>query len=124
VVVLNLGTNDLAPENGDQAPFAAAYQAFVEKVRDTYPDAAIFCTLGPNLSDYWPEGALTLTRARAAIQGAVSALADAGDARVFFVEFPLVMESEGWGCDYHPSLTTHARMGEQLAAAIAEQLGW
>jgi lysophospholipase L1-like esterase len=124
VVVINLGTNDLAPENTNQAPFAEAYRAFVENVRDTYPGATIFCALGPNLSDYWPEGQMTLSRARSAIQGAVTGLSDAGDERVFFVEFPLVMESEGWGCDYHPSLITHARMGEQLATAIAAELGW
>jgi hypothetical protein len=67
---------------------------------------------------------MTLTRARAAIQGTVEALHEAGDARIFFVEFAPVMESEGYGCDFHPTLATHARMGEQLAAALATELGW
>jgi lysophospholipase L1-like esterase len=124
VVVVNLGTNDFSPNNLDQAPFADAYRAFVDKVRDTYPGAALFCVLGPSLSDFWPEGATTLTRAREAIRGTVDSLTSAGDSRVFFLEFPLITSSEGFGCDYHPTLATHARMAEQLEEAIASELGW
>jgi lysophospholipase L1-like esterase len=124
VVIVNLGANDFSPNNLDQAPFTAAYRAFIEKVRDTYPGAALFCALGPSLSDLWPQGTMTLTRARTAIQATVDALGAAGDSRIFFLEFPLITASEGYGCDYHPSLATHARMAEQLESVLRSELGW
>ena len=49
--------------------------SFVEEVRDVYPDATLLCTNGPLLSDGYPVGAMTLTRARAAI-AAVKPLAN------------------------------------------------
>jgi len=28
------------------------------------------------------------------------------------------------GCDYHPSLKTHQKMGDRLVAALKADLGW
>ena len=123
-VVINLGTNDLADENPDWSPLPAAYLAFVRDVRARYPDAEILCGLGPMLSDDWPEGRRARSTARDAIQGAIAALAAAGDARIHLVEFPVQDGSTGYGCDWHPSLATHERMAAQLEAALRAHLGW
>lgn len=123
-VVIDLGTNDFAPENHDKASFPAAYRAFLRRVRAVYPRAALFCALSPLLSDQWPPGAETRSLARSGIQAAVEAARVAGDTRVFYVEHQLTSDAEGWGCDWHPSRVTQARMADELAAAFAKNLGW
>jgi lysophospholipase L1-like esterase len=124
VVVINLGTNDFAPGNPDWSPFPAAYLQFVREVRSRYPKAAIFCALGPALSDAWPDGRRALTTARQGIQAAVDGLSARGDARVYFVEFPVQTGENGYGCDWHPNTRTHAMMAEDLERAIREKVGW
>ncbi len=124
VVVINLGTNDFAPENEDWSPFPRAYLSFVKEVRSRYPTAAIFCALGPALSDHWPEGRSALTKARQAIQAAVAAVRGAGDARVYFVEFPVQTGENGYGCDWHPNVKTHEMMAEQLVRELRDNMRW
>jgi lysophospholipase L1-like esterase len=123
-LVLNLGTNDFSPANRDQAPFAREYLSFVRELRAAYPQAFILCTNGPLLSDSWPEGARTLSRAREGIEGAVETLRSEGDAHVDYLEFPQVTSREGHGADNHPSLVTHERMAAQLTEHLQRVLGW
>ena len=123
-VVLNLGTNDFSPFNRHQAPFAEAYLRFVRELRASYPEAELVCSNGPLLSDTWPEGARTLSRAREAIEDSVATLRREGDTRISYLEFPQVASHEGHGADYHPSLATHARMARQLAEHLRRVLGW
>ncbi|HEX9294422.1 MAG TPA: SGNH/GDSL hydrolase family protein [Polyangiaceae bacterium] len=124
VVVINLGTNDFAPENEDWSPFPRAYLAFVKEVRSRYPKASIFCALGPALSDHWPEGRSALTHARQGIEGAVAALRGAGDGRVYFVEFPVQTGENGYGCDWHPNVKTHELMADQLQKELRDKMRW
>ncbi|XXX73449.1 SGNH/GDSL hydrolase family protein [Sorangium sp. So ce134] len=129
VVVINLGTNDFSINvPGDaqfRAPFTNAYADLVETVRENYPEAFIFCTIGPMLSDSYPEGAEALTRARDYIGQVVEDRTAGGDDRVRLLEFPPhSKETDGLGCDYHPSAKKNRDMAEQLAEAISEELGW
>jgi lysophospholipase L1-like esterase len=123
-VVIDLGTNDFAAENPDKGPFAEAYRVFLFRVRGLYPKAALFCALSPLLSDQWPPGAHSRSLARAGIQTAIDALKRQGDDRVFYAEHQLTSDAEGWGCDWHPSRATQARMADELAAPLAKNLGW
>ncbi|HWZ92959.1 MAG TPA: SGNH/GDSL hydrolase family protein [Polyangiaceae bacterium] len=123
-VVIDLGTNDFAAENPDKGPFAEAYRVFLVRVRAVYPNAVLFCALSPLLSDQWPPGAHSRSQARAGIQTAIDALKRQGDARVFYVEHQLTSDAEGWGCDWHPSRATQARMADELTAPLAKNLGW
>jgi lysophospholipase L1-like esterase len=123
-VVINLGTNDLAVSTPDWAPFAAAYLGFVREVRARYPRAQILCVLGPMLNDSWPEDRKALTTARDAITGAVATLTGEGDAAIGFLELPAQDGTTGYGCDWHPSVATHARMATALEAALRARLGW
>jgi lysophospholipase L1-like esterase len=123
-VVVNLGSNDFAPEVADYSPFDRSYLAFIRDVRATYPTATIFCALGPALSDNWPEGRMALTKARRGVTGAVDALRAHGDARIFFVEFPVQTGANGYGCDWHPSLRTHELMAAQLETELREKMKW
>jgi lysophospholipase L1-like esterase len=123
-VIINLGTNDIAMTTPDWSPFAAAYLGFVRDVRARYPRALILCVLGPMLTDTWPEDRKALTTARAGITGAVAALTAEGDAAVAFLELAPQDGSTGFGCDWHPSVATHARMARDLEAALRARLGW
>ena len=123
-VVINLGTNDFAAGDPGQVTMTSHYQRFVERVRANYPSAHIFCVLGPMLADTYPPGQKILTHARKYLRSVVDALNAKGDARVTFLEFPVQDFANGLGCDYHPNLTTHRLMADQLADALRTQLGW
>jgi lysophospholipase L1-like esterase len=123
VVVVNLGTNDVT--RGDQqGPFVASYLKLLQRVRVAYPGALVVCAVGPMLTDIYPPGARTLTRARAYVQAAVEARKRAGDAKVIYLEFPAQDAANGYGCDYHPSSKTHAMMAQRLSAVLRTELGW
>ncbi len=123
-VVINLGTNDFAPEVADTAPFAKAYSDFVAEVRSRYPEAQIFCAVGPMLTDSYPPGKQALTTVRAVVTDTVTKRREAGDARVHYLDFGNMRANEGLGCDYHPTIATQKRMAETLTATLRETLGW
>jgi lysophospholipase L1-like esterase len=127
VVVINLSTNDFA--TGDPgSPFVDAYSAFVHQLREHYPSAYIVCTASPMLDDP------NRSTAAGYIQGIVQQVRAAGDMRVSTLEIPgdggsffgfaPQLASDGYGCDYHPTVKTHALMGTELAAALPAIIGW
>ncbi len=121
-VVVNLGTNDFSFRDPGKS-FVASYVGFLDRVRARYPTAFLFCTLGPMLADTYPPGAWNLSHARAYIAAAVEAERSKGETRIAFVEFP-VQEPMTAGCHFHPNLTTHRTMADQLTVAIRSKLGW
>ncbi|HLV67799.1 MAG TPA: SGNH/GDSL hydrolase family protein [Polyangiaceae bacterium] len=118
-VVINLGTNDFSTaQDPTPAQFEDAYVAFLERVREKYPEAWILCTVGPLLS-----GA-DLTTARSSIDNAVSRRAQAGDSKVKTFALTPTDPADGYGCDYHPNLTTHQKMAAELTTELEQTLGW
>jgi lysophospholipase L1-like esterase len=117
VVAINLGTNDFSTD-GDptQQEFVAAYRALLETLRAKYPNAWIMC-LVPTLL-----GGDDLTAAEAYITEAADARTAAGDDRV--VVRALEFATDGTGCDYHPSLATHANMAAALTSELRDLVGW
>ena len=59
-----------------------------------------------------------------ALNAALAERRQAGDDKVFLVGFPSQTGALGYGCDYHPSVATHAQMAAHLAQVAASQLGW
>ena len=45
------------------------------------------------------------------------------DPRLHFLEFDEQRREDGIGADWHPSLATHRKMAERLAAAMRKDLG-
>src|SRR5258706_12597918 len=90
VVIIDLGTNDFAPENPDNSPFGAAYLALLRRVRSVYPNAFVLCAVSPTLSDVWPPGAQTRPKAMAGIQSSLAKLAELGEKRLRLVEHAVV----------------------------------
>jgi hypothetical protein len=118
-VVINLGTNDFAMGDPGQMPFESAYSAFIATVRGKYPDAWIFCTVGPLLS---PTTGLAM--ATAYIQAVVANARAAGDTKVQYLDFGQQDISQGTGCQYHPNTTEHKTMATKLVATLRSALGW
>jgi hypothetical protein len=85
-------------------------------LRERYPLAMILCTIGPLLSGN------DLALARGNISAAVAARAAAGDRAVWVDE--LAPDNPSPGCDYHPSLATHAAMASELVPVVSAALGW
>jgi len=46
-----------------------------------------------------------------------------GDTHVTFLEFP-TQDATTAGCDFHPNLTTHRQMADELTAVLKTQMGW
>jgi lysophospholipase L1-like esterase len=109
-VVINLGTNDFSV-SVDESRFTSAYTDLIRLVRSRHPAAAIYCVGGEFLN----------ATATTYIGNAIRAV---GDANVHLLELPGVLDAEGWGCDWHPNQTTHARIGGILADRLRTDLGW
>lgn len=109
VIIINLGTNDWsAPIN--PSDYTKRYQELIAFIRNRYPSAEIFCIIGPmNLS---PSPYLSAL---------VNDLRDKGDSQIHFMEFPLINRLiDGMGGSGHPSVEKHAKMADQLSAAISQ----
>ena len=118
VVVLNLCANDFNIGIPDRTAFTTEYASFVGRIRDQYPNAHIYCALGPTL--YGGD----LTSARDYISTVVTQKNSSGDQNVHFIEFPMQNASNGYGEDWHPSVKTHELMANKLASQIRIDLGW
>ncbi|HYQ14419.1 MAG TPA: SGNH/GDSL hydrolase family protein [Polyangiaceae bacterium] len=118
-VVINLGTNDFSADmNLGAAPFSDAYNAFIATVRGKYPDAVIYCAIGPML---YSTG---LTNATKYIKDLVAAQNSAGDKKVKVLDFGSQDSTKGTGCDYHPNVAEDQRMATLLTQELKTTLGW
>ena len=132
IVVVNLGTNDFSyvaynstsGANYDARPrlnateYTEGLVSFGKTIQGHYPDAEVFITSSPLLSDGYPtaEDAQHTTQSNA-IKDAVAQLGD----KAHFVNFPTQDSSNNnIGCDYHPSSATHESMAVILTAAIED----
>jgi hypothetical protein len=115
-VVVDLGTNDF--NQGDPGmPYATALGTFVDTIRSKYPNAWIFLALGTML------GMPQHDQAKAYMQSVVTSHnGDAG--KIAFVDMGTQDALKGTGCDWHPSTAEDQRMGDVLAPAIKQKLGW
>jgi len=118
VVVINLGTNDASTSGDPGAPYETAYLGFVRTLRQEYPDAHLLLTIGPML-----DGA-NLSAIKGHLQKVLTTRAGEGDTKMSFLEFPVQQQTDGYGCDYHPSPTTNAKMSALLTAELKTRLGW
>ena len=119
--VVNLGTNDFNPSTPSEAPWSAAYEAFVRRLWARNPAAPVYVTFGGMLKDDWPVGHKALSTARSYLTRLVARV---HDPRLHLLEFPQQSPADGFGADGHPSLVTQRKMGLRLAEAMRKDLGW
>lgn len=117
-VVINLGTNDASTSGDPGAPYRNAYLDFVRTLRQKYPSTFFVLTIGPML-----DGS-ALAAIKGHIQAVISTRGGEGDTKMSFLEFPVQVEADGYGCDWHPSAKTNAKMAILLTAELKTRLGW
>jgi lysophospholipase L1-like esterase len=116
-VVINLGTNDFSTDDDpSEAQFRGAYEALLAHLREKYPSAFILALVPTLLSGS------DLTTAESYVKKAVATRNAAGDMNV--EAHSMAIQSDGWGCDWHPSLKTHAFMGQALTDTLKDRMGW
>lgn len=118
-IVIDLGTNDFAPDPAqplDQTAFETAYVNFVKKLKGYHPDATIILAVGVMMSDGYPVGANQWTRIRTYVKNAVNTLTTGGTLNVHY--FEMEPQSAPYGEDWHPSEATHNTMATGLATFI------
>ena len=129
VVVMGGGNDfDIGQPTDDGPPtlpqFETAYRTFVDAIRKHYPQAHLFLTVSPSVSDAIPEGRNTRTNIRTGVNAVADAMRAQGDARVYAFEPGAAQPGELTGCDGHGNPAFHQRIGNELAAAIKAKLGW
>lgn len=129
VVVMGGGNDFDVGEPTDDGPptneaFTTAYRAFVDAIRKRYPQAHLFLTVSPSVSDATPAGRNTRTNIRIGVNAVADEKRAQGDARVYALEPGPAQPGELTGCDGHGSPAFHERVGQELAAAIRPKLGW
>jgi lysophospholipase L1-like esterase len=115
-VVVNLGTNDFSTTSDPtKMEFEDAYAALLQRIRAAYPNAQILCTNGPMLSG------TDLSTLMGYIADVIDVLADP---KISSFDIAPQDGSDGYGCDWHPSLARHQKMAATVTAAIKAKLPW
>ncbi|HEX7479552.1 MAG TPA: SGNH/GDSL hydrolase family protein [Polyangiales bacterium] len=121
-VIVNLGTNDFFAGMPDRQAVSGAYLQLLQTLRKRYPRALLVVGIGPLLADDYPQpNARSLLRAW--LQAIVARWQTQVDNNIALIEL-WFDPREGVGCDFHPNVTTHARLGRELAELLRERLGW
>jgi lysophospholipase L1-like esterase len=116
-VVVNVGTNDFFSGLPERVDFAAALHGLIDRVRARNPEAWLVLALGPMLTDAQPVAGAR-SQLRECLQAEIERRLHAGDRRLTLIEF-WSDPGEGFGCGYHPSRATHARMADELVKLLA-----
>jgi lysophospholipase L1-like esterase len=126
VIVISLGTNDLAPEAWgvasplDSASFVNTYISFIQTLRSNNANAEIICVVSNALSDFYPAGMKWKTRMTNYIQAVDDYFVL--DTKVH--KLVLNTQNSPYGEDYHPSALEHQNMANQLVPLIQTVTGW
>lgn len=156
-IIIMLGTNDFSPDNCNKPPiseqcdpvkyqlFITKFEEFVTKLRGYFPNAEMFLTDSPMLSDGWPDPVAVgdsgvpcpYTSRTSHIAASMSVVeyfnADAGDAKVHWVG--TILQCRGTGCGSHPNATEQLEIGgspdsynpdaaAQLLTPVKTVMGW
>lgn len=129
VVVIHLGTNDMAQEEGgsqfalDDVAFTNTYIAFINKIKAYHPCVNVIICFGNSKSDSWPTWTHQLTRLR---NIANNVIAQFPNGNVTSLELPYTAEKWtgnpaddcGYGDAWHPSKCSHEEMSAKLVQKI------
>ncbi len=125
VVIINICQNDYGnywshPERLDSDPqnwMKARYNDFINAVRGHYPNAHIFCVLGP-MSACTPDPSAPYDFTQL-IPDVVSEVNADGDDKVYYFQFTRPSTICG-----HPGRVEHAGMADEIEPVIREKTGW
>ncbi len=123
-VLINLGTNDFNASNPDEKQWKETYKALIFRVRNLFPNAMIYLSSSPMLTDYWPIDQKARTTHTRYVRNIVLELNQAGDQKIAFINFEAQKESDGIGADWHPNVKTHQIMANTWVESLKHDLGW
>lgn len=136
IIVIHLGTNDLAlEENGqqyklDDGVFEKTYLDFISKLLTLHPCTQVIICFGNSKSDSWPTWTKQLSRLRTIADNIIN-IHNKGN--VTKLELPYTAEKWtgnsaedcGYGDAWHPSLCSHEEMSQKLVEKITSMnLNW
>lgn len=131
VVWITLGGNDYGvsslPDGAGAPPpgaFETHYDALVTTVRTQHPNAHIFCSVAPSLSDDYPPGWNAYASVKSAAQHVVNAHAAAADTKIYFFEFARSTRADLTACESHPNIAKHRAMANEAMILIKAKTGW
>ena len=112
-IVIMLGTNDnsymkFLMDNTlihEQEAFLSHYKAFLQHIRKLHPASHILCLTEVERQNHVHD----LIR---------QAVVQSQNDKCYHLELPKILESEGMGAQYHPTLKTHERWGHIVAQYI------
>jgi photosystem II stability/assembly factor-like uncharacterized protein len=122
VVLINLATNDFAGGIPNETGWTNAYKTFIARVRKNYPQAAIYCAIGPMMGDWGKDKPLTTLRAYLA--KTVADVHAMGDTNVRIIDFGTQDAANGFGADWHPNIKTHRFMAAQWVQTLRKDMKW
>ncbi len=121
LVVINLGTNDFMDSNPDETSWVNAYVNFIGRLRTNYPNAVVYCAVGPHITDS-PSTRKPRTTLLGYLAKVVERTNTEGSPLVRIVDLGTHQPRE-YGANGHPTVATHIRMSDILIAAMKEDLG-
>ena len=131
VVWVTLGGNDFSGAQPADPPTAVAFQTkydqFVSTIRTQHPNAHIFLSVAPSLSDAFPANYNTYTSVKTAVQSAVNTRIAAADTKVYYFEFKRSVFGAGGdttACDGHVNAAKHQSMADEAKIPIKAKTGW
>jgi hypothetical protein len=113
LVVIDLITNDLSVDV-DSAEFVNRYLDFLKRIRSNYANAKIVCLAGPaDKGDKW-------NTIQSYIHTIVNEAGKTDQAVNYFAFTPF----EPHGSDWHPNVTEHKLMAEELIPYLKQLMNW
>ncbi|WP_269540125.1 SGNH/GDSL hydrolase family protein [Cerasicoccus fimbriatus] len=109
IVVVNLGTNDIAKGIPPKDDFIKAYQGLIDDIRSTAPDADIYTCFGPMIGEKKHGDILTYLNE-----------ISAANERVYVVKLTNPDGVNGVGAHWHPNVKTNQKMARELLSEIRE----
>ena len=113
LVVIDLIANDLSAPL-DSAEFCDAYLKFLERIRKNYAEATIVCIAGPSSPG----------KAWQTVQNYIHAIVDEFSKQDTLVNYFEFSPFEMHGSDWHPNVTEHQGMSEELAPYLKNLMKW
>lgn len=108
-IVVAIGTNDFW--EGSAPEYQQAMATLVEKIQQDYAGKPLYLLVSPMLNG----------DAREAQAAALQTLERDS---VAVLDIGKIQPEDGFGCDYHPNITTQQRLAKRLTARLAEDLEW
>ena len=113
IVVVHLGTNDASyvrKVEGRRKSYVCGLRQFLEAIHRRSPKAKICCCLGVMGQDLCDSMEEAMNQFHA----------DFKNVPVKFVKFPVQLDSDGIGADWHPSPVTHQKISQILYDALKD----